>query len=181
MLWEIDQSWTVFLDRDGVINHRIMGGYILKPEEFQFLSNADLAISIFNQLAQRVIVVTNQQCIGKKITNERNLSEVHRYMCELLKEKKAYVDKVYFAPELASDPNNTRKPKPDMAMKAKADFPEINFEKSIMVGDTDSDIRFGKNLGMKTVRVKTEEPIGFEADVTVDSLYEFAQSLKELN
>ena len=26
MPWKIDQSWTVFLDRDGVINHRIMGG-----------------------------------------------------------------------------------------------------------------------------------------------------------
>jgi phosphoglycolate phosphatase-like HAD superfamily hydrolase len=41
-----------------------------------------------------------------------------------------------------------------------------------MVGDTDSDIKFGKNLGMKTVRIKTVEPIGINADLTVESLKE---------
>jgi histidinol phosphatase-like enzyme len=48
-----------------------------------------------------------------------------------------------------------------------------------MVGDTDSDIMFGKNLGMKTVRIKTEEPIGVEADLTVLSLVEFSQIIKD--
>ena len=47
-----------------------------------------------------------------------------------------------------------------------------------MIGDTDSDILFGKNVGMFTVRIKTEEPIGLEADLTVDSLNEF---LKRIN
>ena len=41
----------------------------------------------------------------------------------------------------------------------------------IMVGDTDSDILFGKNLGMKTIRIKTHEEINIEADLTVESLY----------
>lgn len=82
----------------------------------------------------------------------------------------------YYAPELASDENSSRKPKPTMALKAQRDFPEIVFEKSIMVGDTDSDILFGINLGMKTVRIKTEEAINVEADLTVDSL----KSLKEI-
>jgi hypothetical protein len=31
---------------------------------------------------------------------------------------------------------------------------------------------FGKKLGMKTVRIKTVEPIGVDADLTVDSLEE---------
>ena len=47
-----------------------------------------------------------------------------------------------------------------------------------MVGDTDSDILFGKNLGMKTVRVKTDETIGVEADLTVLSLLDFSKKLK---
>ena len=46
-----------------------------------------------------------------------------------------------------------------------------------MVGDTDSDILFGKNLGMKTVRIKTEEPINIEADITCLSLLEFSEKI----
>ena len=37
------------------------------------------------------------------------------------------------------------------------------------------DIEFGKNLGMRTVRIKTEEPIGIEADLTVSSLFELSK------
>ncbi|MFN5784930.1 MAG: HAD hydrolase-like protein [Flavobacteriia bacterium] len=46
-----------------------------------------------------------------------------------------------------------------------------------MVGDSDSDIVFGQNLGMKTVRVKTVEPIRTVADITVESLEEFYKIL----
>jgi phosphoglycolate phosphatase-like HAD superfamily hydrolase len=46
-----------------------------------------------------------------------------------------------------------------------------------MVGDTDSDILFGKNLGMKTVRIKTTEPISVEADLTLDQLSDLLKLL----
>jgi histidinol phosphatase-like enzyme len=61
---------------------------------------------------------------------------------------------------------------------AKADFPEINFEKSIMVGDTDTDIQFGKKLGMKTVLILTEERVTEIADISVKSIYEFNNLLE---
>jgi phosphoglycolate phosphatase-like HAD superfamily hydrolase len=47
-----------------------------------------------------------------------------------------------------------------------------------MVGDSDSDIVFGQNLGMKTVRIETVEPIKVQADVTVKSLYEFLKLIE---
>jgi D-glycero-D-manno-heptose 1,7-bisphosphate phosphatase len=64
-----------------------------------------------------------------------------------------------------------------MALEAKIDFPEIDFSKSIMVGDTDSDILFGENLGMKTARIVTKEPIGVVADMNFISLQEMAIEL----
>ena len=177
MDFKIDISWTLFLDRDGVINERIWGGYVTKPEEFKFLEGVPQAINIFNSLFYKVVVVTNQQGISKKIMTESNLIDLHRYVSEELKKTKAEIHHWFYAKELASDPSNTRKPKPAMAHKAKAMFPEIDFHKSIMVGDTDSDILFGKNLGMKTVRIKTEETINEQADITLSSLYEFAKML----
>lgn len=182
MEFKIDKSWTLFLDRDGVINERIFGGYVNSTEEFIFLDKVPEAIRVFRTIFARIIVVTNQQGVAKGIVSKCSLQLVHKYMQEQLMEIGTHVDAIYFAPEFADDPNNTRKPKPDMALEAKIDFPEIDFSKSIMLGDTDSDIRFGKNLGMKTARIVTKEPIGVVADMNFISLQEMAIELtKEKN
>jgi histidinol-phosphate phosphatase family protein len=173
---EIDQNWTLFLDRDGVINVRKMGGYILSPSEFEFLPGVLEAICFFKNKFQKIIVVTNQQGIGKGLMTECNLNDIHRYMCEEVVKNNGKIDACFFAPDIKSETNLLRKPNPGMAILAKNKFPEIDFTKSIMVGDTDTDIVFGKNLGMKTIRIKTVETINIEADLTVNSLLE----LKEL-
>jgi D-glycero-D-manno-heptose 1,7-bisphosphate phosphatase len=175
--WNVDSSWTLFLDRDGVINHRIMGGYVTCIDEFKFLDGVLEAFSHFNHLFSNIFIVTNQQGIAKGIMKERNLLDVHGYMEGEVLKANGKITKSYYAPELKSDENSTRKPKPIMALKAKEEYPSIDFSKSIMVGDTDSDIKFGKNLGMKTVRIKTVEPIGVEADLTCISLKEFSELL----
>lgn len=175
--WNIDASWTLFLDRDGVINHRIMGGYVKKINEFVFLDDVPQAIAQFSTIFKHIFVVTNQQGIAKGIMTESNLLEIHSYMLTKLESMNARISKCYFAPEMKGDPNSTRKPNPTMGLRAKEEFPEIDFSKSIMVGDTDSDILFGKNLGMKTVRIKTEEPIKIEADYTCSSLSELSKNI----
>lgn len=174
-LREIDSDWTLFLDRDGVINERVFGGYVLDREGFHFLPGVKEALAYFSQKFNYIFVVTNQQGIGKGLMEERNLLDIHRYMLTETEKAGGRITACYFAPELKSDENHTRKPKTTMALKAKADFPEIDFRKSIMVGDTDTDILFGKNNGMKTVRVLTEEPVGIEADLAVESLLRFKE------
>ena len=177
--WQIDSSWTLFLDRDGVINERIMGGYVTKIDDFHFLPNVPEAIEIFTSLFSHIFVVTNQQGIAKKIMTESNLLEIHSYMTEQLSKKNGKITSCYFAPGFKNEENSSRKPNSTMGLMAKKDFPSIDFNKSIMIGDTDSDIKFGKNLGMKTIRIKTEEPINFEADFTCNSLFEIAKNLRK--
>ncbi len=175
--WNIDSSWTLFLDRDGVINGRIMGGYVTNPNEFEFLPGVLTALARFSRNFHRIIVVTNQQGIGKGLMTERNVLEVHSYMCDQVYHSRGRIDKCFFAPNLIGADEDLRKPGSAMAAMAKLEFPEIEFERSIMVGDTDSDILFGKNLGMKTVRIKTVEPISVEADLTCESLAEFSKMI----
>lgn len=177
MMWGIDSSWTLFLDRDGVINHRIWDDYVKQTSEFVLLDGVAESISIFNQLFYKVLVVTNQQGVGKGLMTERNLFDIHAYCSELLLEKNGQIDHYYFAPDLKNAENNMRKPNSGMALKAKSDFPQIDFSKSIMVGDTDSDIEFGRNLGMKTVYVSHEGSRNDDADLIVDSLVDFKNRL----
>ena len=77
----IDQHWTLFLDRDGVINKRIFGGYILEESAFVFNEGAREALTILNKVFGKIVVVTNQQCIGKKLISIDQLNQIHNLKC----------------------------------------------------------------------------------------------------
>ena len=176
----IDKSWTLFLDRDGVINCRIIDDYVKSPVEFVFCAQVPEAISRLNQIFGRIIIVTNQQGIGKKVMTKNQLKKIHAFMLNEIEKMGGRVDAIYFCPELAETKHPDRKPKIGMALQAKQDFPEIDFSKSIMVGDSQSDMEFGKNAGMKTVFVKSKDAICDKrfVDFECNSLSQFADLLK---
>ena len=176
--WTVDKSWTLFLDRDGVINDRIMGGYVRSLQEFILLPGALESIARLSNVFGLVFVVTNQQGIAKGLMSERNLREIHSYLMKSVKDMGGHLAQCYYAPGISGPKNYLRKPKPGMALLAQRQHKMVEFSKSIIVGDSDSDILFGKNLGMKTVRIQTVEPIGIEADLTFQSLVEFSQYIK---
>lgn len=172
---EIDQSWTLFLDRDGVINHEKHLDYVHTWDEFQFYEGVKEACKIFSQTFKYIIVVTNQRGIGKGITKMENLSLIHQNMKSEIESSGGKIDQIYFCPDIDSNSPN-RKPNPGMAYMAKNDFPEIDFKKSIMIGNTISDMKFGKNIGAYTIFLPTTHPEISEANSTIDiilpSLYE---------
>lgn len=178
---EIDKSWTLFLDRDGVINKRIYGGYVTSWDKLEFLPGVVEAISKFSGIFKYIFVVTNQQGVGKGLMNIDQLKSIHKDMIKEISLKGGLIKKVYFCTDLADKPENCRKPGLWMAERAKEDFPDIDFGKSIMVGDSVSDIIFGKNAGMKTILHKSEEDISIDADFKVDSLLEFAEMLRNFD
>jgi D-glycero-D-manno-heptose 1,7-bisphosphate phosphatase len=151
-----DKNWTLFIDRDGVINNRIIGDYVKSANEFKFLDGVLEAIPIFNKFFQKIIIVTNQQGIGKGLMTEEDLKKVHDYLIENVEKNGGKIHKIYFCPELAKNNPECRKPNIGMALKAKKDFPEIDFSKSIMIGDSISDMKFAKNSGMISIAVGNE-------------------------
>ena len=178
----INKDWTLFLDRDGVINRRKIGGYITIWSDFEFLPESLEAIVHFSKIFDRIIIVTNQQGIGKGLFTTTDLEYIHSQMLQRIETAGGRIDKIYYCPDLATDENNFRKPNPAMAIQAQKDFPKINFQKSIMVGDSISDIQFGKRLNMKTVLIETkkeelEQSRQMNIDFRFKSLIEFANFL----
>lgn len=180
---------TLFLDRDGVINERLPGDYVAQWTDFQFTPQALEAIAFFAGHFQHIIVVTNQQGIGKGQMSEEQLAAIHENMVAEIHKAGGRIDAIYHCPDLSSVPNNCRKPAPAMALKAQQSFPAIHFQTSIMVGDSVSDIEFGQNLGMYTVLItgkndeleKLERAVvnGLRIDQHFESLWQFAEHLKE--
>lgn len=149
----IDYTWTLFLDRDGTINKRLPGRYVQFWEDFEFLPHALEGLHILATLFERIIIVTNQQGIEKGIMTDEELHQVHTSMITEIQEVQGRIDNIYYCPHLAIHEPLCRKPNPGMALQAKEDYPEIEFSKSIMVGDMPSDIQFGNRLGMQTVKI----------------------------
>jgi histidinol-phosphate phosphatase family protein len=173
--WNIDDTWTLFLDRDGVINERIMGDYVTNLSDFHFKENVLKGISQLTRKFKYVFVVTNQQGVALGKMTQNQLDEIHEYMINQVALRGGHITRVFSATELKNEQSSFRKPSPGMAYLVKERFPDVIFEKSIMVGDTDTDIQFGKNLGMKTVLILTEENTTVKADVEVKSILELTE------
>jgi histidinol-phosphate phosphatase family protein len=179
---QFDKHWTLFLDRDGVINHRYIDDYVKTPAEFKFLPGVLEALKIFNQVFARIIVITNQQGIGKGIMTEKELHSIHQTMIQQTKDNNGRIDHVYYCPDLKGSRSFFRKPNIGMGLKAKKEYNEINFKKSLMIGDSVSDMIFGKRLGMRTVFISEQYTKAVQhpewIDLVSTSLIDFAKSLK---
>ncbi|MGB4960935.1 MAG: HAD family hydrolase [Saprospiraceae bacterium] len=179
----INTEWTLFLDRDGTINERLHHDYVKSWEEFIFLPGVLDALAEFANLFRRIVIVTNQAGIEKELMSHEDLKSIHDQMMEYIIYYGGRIDEIYYCPYTATLDPLCRKPNPGMALEAQKDFPEINFSKSLMIGDTESDIAFGNKLGMKTILVGKSTSNNFMMeysipDFRVDSLADVAQYLK---
>lgn len=151
-------SWgavrTVFLDRDGVINEKPPEGeYVRRAEDFKLLDGAAAAIARLNHAGARVVVVSNQRGVALALYTADDVRAIEGAMDRLLAAEGAHLDGFYFCPHDKAT-CHCRKPLPGMFEQAKADFSEIEAAHSVMIGDSLSDVEFGRRLGMRTVFIE---------------------------
>lgn len=166
----IDKSWTLFLDRDGVINEELIGSYVTEWDEFRFCKGALPALKHFSRLFGTILVVSNQRGVGRGIMSLDTLKDIHKRMTTAITEAGGRIDKVYAATAV-SDTDRNRKPNVGMGLQAKEDFPAIDFKKSVMVGNSLSDMEFGKRLAMRTVFLTTKLDPQSLPDSFIDEQY----------
>ena len=171
---------TLFLDRDGVINRRRIDDYVKTPNEFEFEDGVLEAIAKLSNYFERIVVVTNQQGVGRGLMQEKTLHEIHDYMKSEVEKAGGRIDAIYFCPDLRHSKSLFRKPNIGMGLLAKRQFPTIRFRQSVMVGDSISDMKFGKNLGMKTVFISNDKSLLSTHSKLIDqnfnSLFEYAKT-----
>jgi D-glycero-D-manno-heptose 1,7-bisphosphate phosphatase len=180
---QVDKTWTLFLDRDGVINHEKQENYILNWSEFRFYDKVTEAIEIFARLFGTIVMVTNQRGVGKGLMTTEDLDEIHANMLAEIVARNGRIDKIYYCSSMDNDCYE-RKPNPGMAFQAQKDFADIYFSKSIMVGNKLSDMKFGRNAGMFTVYLDTTNPEVISPNELIDlrypSLYAFAETFSSV-
>lgn len=179
-LQKIDKSWTLFIDRDGVINYEKKDDYILNAGEFRFYEGVESAFKILAEKFSKLIIVTNQRGIGKGLMTEADLEKIHSTMLKAIQSAGGKIDHIYYCTS-TDNKHPERKPNPGMAVLAKKDHPEINISRSLIIGNKLSDMNFGRNAGMFTVFAATTNPeTAFphpDIDFRFSSLPDFAKAL----
>ncbi|MCE3255443.1 MAG: D-glycero-alpha-D-manno-heptose,7-bisphosphate 7-phosphatase [Rickettsiaceae bacterium] len=146
---------ALFLDRDGVIN--VDYGYVHKIENFHFVDGIFELCQEIQQQGYLIFVMTNQAGIAKGYYTEEQFLELTRWMESEFLNREIKIIKTYYCPyhidgviEKYKKDSLDRKPNPGMFLKAITNF-NIDPEKSIMIGDKESDIIAAKsaNVGQR--------------------------------
>jgi len=171
------QNWTLFLDRDGVINKKIRNDYVSNWSEFAFLNDVPSLIAQLNKVFSRVIIISNQQGIGKKLMTVADLTAVHSRMMAGILLSGGFVDAIYCCPHIAAAECVCRKPRPGMINRAMADFKDIKLNQSIFIGDSESDIRLGIAMGIHSIYLGNSDYLRNLADDYFSDLNDFTRNL----
>ncbi len=145
---------TIFLDRDGILNEKMPEGqYVTRWEDFHVLPGVPEALRRLNNAGLRVIVVSNQRGIARGLYTLADVEAIHAAFERQLSGAAAHIDAFFICPH-DHDQCNCRKPLPGLFEQAVAQFPQITADTSVIIGDSVSDIEFGRRLGMKTIYVE---------------------------
>ncbi len=172
------QDLFLFLDRDGVLNKHLPGDYVRTWEMWEWLPGALDSMPKLAKRYQRIFLVSNQQGVGKGLMTRDDLEDVHRHMSADIGKAGGRIDKIYTCTELESSHSVNRKPETGMALQAQHDFPEVDFNRSVMVGDNITDMLFARNAHMRAVYITKDDPVPDAVrditDLCIRSLPDFA-------
>ena len=148
---------AVFFDRDDTLIED--PGYINNPEQVKLLEGVPEALIQLKTLGYKLIVVTNQSAVAHGIVTEKVLGQIHDRLKQLLADKNAFLDRIYYCPYHPEGvvpkyrkESDCRKPNPGMLLKA-AEEMDIDLNKSWCVGNSNRDIEAGLHAGCKTILI----------------------------
>jgi D-glycero-D-manno-heptose 1,7-bisphosphate phosphatase len=147
---------AAFLDRDGVLNRRVLDGYVTSPEGLEVLPGALPAVVAACRLAIPVVIVSNQGGIGRGVVTEGDVLATTGRLLDLLDAAGIRVSAVYMCPHhpAAGQHCTCRKPEPGLLLAASLDL-GIDLSKSMFVGDqgTDRDAALAAGLAADAIHI----------------------------
>lgn len=187
----MEESFLVFLDRDGTINEEI--NLLHKVEDIKLIPKAVDGIKLLNENGVKTAIVTNQPVVARNLCSEDDVKGINLRILDLLRGKGARIDVVLYCPHHpetnhpeANDPKyrrdcECRKPRTGMLREAAERF-GVPPQKCFMIGDSTRDIKAGKNFGCTTILLRTgyggkDGKYDAEPDFVCDNLYEAAKTV----
>jgi D-glycero-D-manno-heptose 1,7-bisphosphate phosphatase len=147
-------EYTVFLDRDGVIN-RDSPDYVTSWDQFVCLPGSLAAIGRLTRAGMTVMLITNQSAVGRGMMDIATLEGMHRNLQQAVARRGGRIAAVFYCPHHPDEGCDCRKPKPGLILRAQRHF-QLDLAASTMIGDSARDIECGIRAGCgRTILVQT--------------------------
>ncbi len=146
----MSKAFVVF-DRDGTLIEHVH--HLVDPDLVQFKSDMHSSLEILSKAGYNFGIISNQSVIGRGLASISDIQKVNKRITDYLKPYGICFDFVYFCPHQPQDGCECRKPATSLGLLAIAEH-QLDPSKSFMIGDQESDLIFGKNLGCSTIQVQ---------------------------
>ncbi|HRK04541.1 MAG TPA: HAD-IIIA family hydrolase [Chlorobiota bacterium] len=166
----------LLLDRDGIINERIVDGYVTRTDEFTLCDDIVPILRWAKETQRPIAIITNQQGVGKGLMTEADLTTIHDHMRHVLRHRAGVeINAIYVCTSLAQARDPRRKPQPGMILEAIHDL-RLDPSQTWFLGDSRSDAEAGRAAGVLTILVGNHSLD--IADVVVPTLAEVLSVLQ---
>ena len=142
----------VILDRDGTLN--VDRHYLSDPNDLELLPGVCRGLRRLQALGMGIIVVTNQSGVARGILDRARLTEIHARLKAMLFAQGIKLDGIYVCPHHPEEGCRCRKRATGLVEQAVFHH-GFDPGTSFVIGDRDSDIDCGRNLGAFTILVRT--------------------------
>jgi D-glycero-D-manno-heptose 1,7-bisphosphate phosphatase len=165
---------ALFIDRDGVIN--LDSGYTYKIDDFRFCDGIFETLAFFQSKDFKLIIITNQSGIARGLYREEDFDILMKWVVKKFRDNGIVIDDVYHCPHSPNDNCDCRKPKTGM-LKSAIEKLNLDINKCYLIGDKDSDIEAGINIGIDNNIMIGNSTI---SKYSFSSLLELNQSLSSI-
>lgn len=137
--------------------------YVVSVDSFSWLPGAPAAVGRLKRAGYAVAVVSNQRGVARGLVTPDTLAQIETRIQHDLSAESAAVDGFFYCPHDIDDACDCRKPAPGLLLRAAEEL-EIDRARSVMIGDTESDIDAGRAAGCATVLISQGPAAATSAD-----------------
>jgi histidinol-phosphate phosphatase family protein len=156
----LKDSYVIF-DRDGTLINHVE--HLANPNLVAYKYDLIEALTKLQVHGFKLGIITNQSVIGRGLASLKTVNEINRRIVNHLRLNRIEMEFVLLCPHLPDEGCTCRKPNPGLGYLAEKNF-GVKLAKSYVVGDQESDLKFGRNLNCKVVQVHTHSSISPLAD-----------------
>lgn len=150
---------VLFIDRDGTIIVEPADKQIDSLQKLRLVPDVIAGLQRLRDAGYTLVMVSNQDGLGTESFPEPTFREPHEFLRELLKSQGITFAEEFICPHKPADNCHCRKPKTGLLDDYLKTHP-IDREHSYVIGDRETDLELARNLGIQSIRVRTDETPG---------------------
>jgi histidinol-phosphate phosphatase family protein len=151
---------ALLVDRDGVINRKIDGGYVLSWAHFTPIDDFITGVRPIAAAGFPIVIVTNQSCVGRGLIGREDMHRLMLQVADYLERLGVPIAGYVCCPHAPREQCRCRKPRPGLLLEAQR-LLGISLEQSVFVGDRQTDYEAGLRAGVRTLLVREQTPQDF--------------------